>query len=115
MTQINEETGYELIRRLLKNASDYSADVIVTACPMCQLNLDAYQPQVNRMFRTRFRLPVLYFTQIMGLAFGLNLKESGFGSEIVSPRAMLKKIGQEVKKEEPRKIERRSAKALPMP
>ncbi|NJP06873.1 MAG: disulfide reductase [Chloroflexaceae bacterium] len=38
MTQISQEVAFELIRRLLKNASDYEADVIVTLCPMCQLN-----------------------------------------------------------------------------
>jgi heterodisulfide reductase subunit B len=114
MTQISEETAYELIRRLLQNASDYEADAIVTLCPMCQLNLDAYQPQVNRMFGTHYNIPALYFTQMMALAFGLGEKEAGFGSEIVSPAAALRKIGQE---EEPqqRAPKRRDKTALPMP
>jgi heterodisulfide reductase subunit B len=43
MTQISEPVALDLIRRLLKNAVDYEADVIVTLCPMCQLNLDAYR------------------------------------------------------------------------
>jgi heterodisulfide reductase subunit B len=114
MTQISEETAYELIRRLLHNAAEYDADMIVTLCPMCHLNLDAYQPQVNRMFGTDFNIPVTYFTQMMGLAFGLAEKDLGFGDAIVSARAALSKIGQEaalVKK--PR--ERRDKKALPMP
>ena len=72
MTQISAETAYELIRRLLQmRRSEYEADCIVTVCPMCQLNLDAYQSQVNRHFGTDFRLPVLYFTQMIGLALGL--------------------------------------------
>jgi heterodisulfide reductase subunit B len=114
MTQISEEVAYELIRRILHNAADYEADLIVTLCPMCQLNLDAYQPQVNRMFGTSYNLPVLFFTQLMGLAFGLDAREVGIGSEIVSARAALAKIGQE---EEPgqRTPARRDKKALPMP
>jgi heterodisulfide reductase subunit B len=112
MTQISDDTAYELIRRLLHNATEYQADAIVTVCPMCQLNLDAYQPQVNRMFGTNFNIPVLYFTQMMALAFGLSEKEAGFGTEIVSPKAALAKIGQEVEK--PKK-QRRDKKALPMP
>jgi heterodisulfide reductase subunit B len=81
---------------------------------MCQLNLDAYQSQVNQMFDTHFDLPVLYFTQLMGLAFGLDAKELGIGSEIVSARAALAKIGQEEmpKRREPK---RRDKRALPMP
>jgi heterodisulfide reductase subunit B len=113
MTQISEETAYELIRRLLQNASDYEADAIVTLCPMCQLNLDAYQPQVNRMFGTHYNIPALYFTQMMALAFGLGEKEAGFGSEIVSPAAALRKIGQEEPQQ--RAPKRRDKTALPMP
>ena len=70
MTQISEGTGFELIRRLVKGAADYHADMIVTVCPMCQLNLDAFQGAMNRYFKTAYHVPVLYFTQMMGLAFG---------------------------------------------
>jgi heterodisulfide reductase subunit B len=38
---------------------------------MCQLNLDAYQGETNRHFGTDFRVPVVFFTQLMGLAFGI--------------------------------------------
>ncbi len=113
MTQISEETAYELLRRILANADEYKADAIVTLCPMCQLNLDAYQPQVNRMFSMAFDLPVLFFTQMMGLAFGIAPEELGFGLEIVPARTALSKIGREEEKEAaPRK---RDKKALPMP
>ncbi len=114
MTQISETTAYEMIRRLLDNADDYKADLIVTLCPMCQLNLDAYQPQVNRAFGTSYNLPVLFFTQLMGLAFGLEPKEIGLGSEIINSKPALANIGRD---ETPvdRKPARRDKKALPMP
>ncbi len=114
MTQISEDTAYELIRRILHNADDYAADLIVTLCPMCQLNLDAYQPQVNRHFATSFQMPILFFTQLMGLAFGFEAKALGIGTEIVSAQAALDKIGTE---QEPpsRTPARRDKKALPMP
>jgi heterodisulfide reductase subunit B len=76
MTQIKEHTALEIIRRLLKNAADYDADAIVTLCPMCQLNLDAYQENVNKHFGTNYKIPILYFTQLIGLAFGLSAKET---------------------------------------
>ena len=114
MTQISEETAYELIRQIVHNADEYAADVIVTLCPMCQLNLDAYQPQVNRMFGTDYNLPVVYFTQMIGLAFGYTPEELGFGTEIVSVSGALKKIGQEAE-EEVYRPKKRDKNALPMP
>lgn len=100
MTQISENTALELIRRLLKSASDYRADVIATLCPMCQLNLDAYQYTVNKYFDTDYHIPILYFTQILGLAFGKPPKELGIGREIVDAGPALARIGVEMPAEE---------------
>ncbi|MDH3942505.1 MAG: CoB--CoM heterodisulfide reductase iron-sulfur subunit B family protein [Anaerolineae bacterium] len=113
MTQISEPTALEMIRRLLKNASDYQSDAIVTLCPMCQLNLDAFQQSVNRHFGTEYNIPVLYFTQVMGLAFGISPEELGFGSEFVSAKPLLKKIGKKPPKKP--KAKKRKKEALPMP
>lgn len=114
MTQISEDVALELIRRLVHNAAEYDADMIVTLCPMCQLNLDAYQGQVNSHFNTGYRLPVLFFTQLMGLAFGMKPGDLDIGSEIVPADAALAKIGQEAETR-PRRAERRDKNALPMP
>lgn len=113
MTQIKEHTALEIIRRLLKNAADYNADAIVTLCPMCQLNLDAYQDNVNKHFGTNYNIPILYFTQMVGLAFGLPAKKLGFGREFVDARPALAKIG--VAPPPAAKKARPSEKALPMP
>jgi heterodisulfide reductase subunit B len=115
MTQISADTAYELIRRLLHNAGEYEADLIVTACPMCQLNLDAYQAQVNRHFGTAFHLPVLYFTQMIGLAMGMAPADLGIGREVVSAAAALRKIGQAAPAAPAAPRRKRDDKALPMP
>lgn len=115
MTQISEETAYELIRRLHQNARDYGADAIVTLCPMCQLNLDAYQSEVNRMFGTDFNMPVLFFTQLIGLAFGLGEQELGLGSEITPAAPALSKIGTVEEPKERARPKRQDKQALPMP
>lgn len=112
MTQISEDTGLELIRRILQNAADAEADVLAVLCPMCQLNMDMYQSQVNRAFGTNYSIPVLYFTQLMGLAMGFDKKQVHIGKELVSAEAALKKIGQ---KPEAKKKPRRDKNALPMP
>jgi heterodisulfide reductase subunit B len=115
MTQISADTAYELIRRLLKNADEYEADAIVTLCPICQLNLDAYQGNVNRHFGTNFNLPVLFFTQVIGLAMEIDPKELGIGKEIVSAASALGKIGAEVEETQKPRRRRRDDKSLPMP
>jgi heterodisulfide reductase subunit B len=115
MTQISQSTGLELIRQLLQNAAEYEADVIVTLCPMCQLNLDAYQGDVNRFFKTKYHIPVLYFTQMMGLAFGLSAGELGIGKELVDARSALAKIGVEVPEPELPKKKKPTKEELPMP
>ena len=80
----NREAALSMIRNLLQNAVDNGAEVIATACPMCQVNLECYQQQVNQEFGTRFNVPVVYFTQLIGLAFGVASKKLGIGKEIVA-------------------------------
>jgi heterodisulfide reductase subunit B len=114
MTQISQSTGLELIRQLLQNAAENQADAIVTLCPMCQLNLDAYQNDVNKFFKTNYHIPVLYFTQMMGLAFDIPAAELGIGKEFVDARPALAKIGVEAPvPETPKK--KPAKEALPMP
>ncbi len=95
MTQISEDTALELLRRLLKGAADYDTDVMAALCPMCQLNLDGYQDAVNRHFKVNYHIPILYFTQLLGLALGLSDAEVGLGQEFVDARPALARIGAE--------------------
>jgi heterodisulfide reductase subunit B len=89
MTQISEPEAFRLIRRLLQSAALYKADMILCMCPMCQLNLDAYQAKVNSHFGLNFNVPIIFFTQLLGVAFGLDLKKLGFGKEIVAAEPIL--------------------------
>ncbi len=90
MTQISEPEAFELIRRLLQSADEYQADVILCMCPMCQLNLDAYQGRVNGHFGTSFKLPIVFFTQLLGVALGIEMKKLGFGKELVSAEPVIR-------------------------
>jgi heterodisulfide reductase subunit B len=85
-----------MIRRLVDAADRREADLLVTVCPMCQMNIDAYQGEMNHHFRTSYHLPILFFTQLVGLAFGLEAKALGIGTEIVSADRALGRIGIEV-------------------
>ena len=116
MTQIGPETAFELIRRLISSADHYEADLMATLCPMCQMNVDAYQGEMNRFFGTSYHMPIIFFTQLMGLAFGMDAKQLGFGMELVSAKKALNKVG--VEAPEPVEVapaKPRKANGLPMP
>jgi heterodisulfide reductase subunit B len=82
----------ELSRKILKNAKGVGADAIVVACPLCHVNLDARQKQIEEEFKENFHLPIIYFTQLMGLAFGLKSEELGLDKHFIDPSPLLKKI-----------------------
>jgi len=116
MTQIGPETAFELIRRLVADADDRGAHLMATVCPMCQMNIDAYQNEMNHFFDTDYHMPVLFFTQLMGLAFGREPEELGIGTELVSSREALANIGVEVPvPQEPAVPRRKKDEGLPMP
>jgi heterodisulfide reductase subunit B len=70
------DAGLRLTYILLKEAIQRGADVIATICPLCQFNLDAYHDQIDRRWGAT-RIPTVYFTQLMGLAFGLPARQLG--------------------------------------
>ncbi|MEW6307711.1 MAG: CoB--CoM heterodisulfide reductase iron-sulfur subunit B family protein [Bacillota bacterium] len=67
----------KLSRDILEAAREAGADCIATACPLCQTNLDMRQPKALKMFKLNYRLPVFFFTQLLGLGFGLGPGELG--------------------------------------
>jgi heterodisulfide reductase subunit B len=89
MNQVAPKMGLELIRRLISEAERREAAMMVTVCPMCQINIDAYQGEMNAMFHTKHRMPIVFFTQLMGVAFGLEPKKVGVGREVTNARKAL--------------------------
>jgi len=61
---------------LLKEAIKRGADVIATVCPLCQFNLDGYHDKIEAKWES-VRIPTVYFTQLLGLAFGLSARQLG--------------------------------------
>ncbi len=62
-----------LVRAILKSAQ--GADAIVTVCPMCQMNLEAYQQRISKLANEKLHMTILYLPQLLGLAMGLSEKE----------------------------------------
>lgn len=79
-----EDVALGLINKLLNSAVSGGAECIVTVCPLCQTNLDVYQGKVNKKFKKNYNIPVLFFTQLLGLAMGVGAKELGIEKGIVS-------------------------------
>jgi heterodisulfide reductase subunit B len=89
LTLSEESRVLGLMRSILQSATESGAQCLVTPCPLCQTNLDAYQSRVNARFRTDYKLPVLFITQLIGLALGVDYKALGLNTNIVSPREVL--------------------------
>jgi heterodisulfide reductase subunit B len=83
LTGTREELGLRMTKNILLCAAQNDAQCLVTCCPLCHINLDAFQPRINRLFQKKINMPVLHFTQVMGLALGLGVKEMGLNKTIV--------------------------------
>ena len=80
----NRKAALDMVYQLLRDAEQRNADVIATTCPMCNVNVEVYQRNVNREYGTNFSIPAVYFTQLIGLAMGVEPKKLGIGKEMVS-------------------------------
>ncbi|MDO5537440.1 MAG: CoB--CoM heterodisulfide reductase iron-sulfur subunit B family protein [Desulfovibrionaceae bacterium] len=78
--------------RILELATRMEADCIAVCCPLCQMNLDLRQKQAASQMETTFDMPVLYYTQLMGIAFGLSEQELGLEKLIVPADRVVAKI-----------------------
>lgn len=87
-----EEAAAETLIRILRNAKESGADFVVALCPLCHLMLDANQPLLEKKFGEEIGLPILYVTQMAGLALGLDAEELGLSMNSVSTRPVLEKL-----------------------
>lgn len=85
---------HKLSGKLLEAGRDVGADAFVTACPLCQMNLDLRQRQINAALHENFKIPVFYYTQLLGYALGIDRAELGFEKLCVDPRLALGRIKQ---------------------
>ncbi len=79
------EKSQKLIHEIVESAYDHGADMIVTPCPLCQANVEVYQSEINRKQGTKFNMPVMYYSQLMSVAYGASVKEAGLNQHIIAP------------------------------
>ena len=82
-----------LVGKILRIAKECGAECIVVACPLCHSNLDMRQVEAADALGMELNLPVLYFTQVLGLALGLSPKALGLNKAITDPRPLLRTKG----------------------
>ncbi len=87
------DTTLAMSAKVLDYAIKSGADMIVTACPLCQQNLDMQQSTINKKFGTNHKIPVTYFTQLMAYAFGMSDKEAAMHKNFTSYQSALAKLG----------------------
>jgi heterodisulfide reductase subunit B len=92
LTGTVEEVGRRLVYIILHEAKRSKADVMVTVCPLCQLNLEAHQGKMKSQYGEEISIPIPYFTQLIGLAMGLPEKAVGLDKLLVPLRM---EIGEE--------------------
>ena len=77
------DVALELNKNILECAHENGADLVLTTCPLCQINLEGYQGKIKKKFKTDFNLPVMFFTQALGLALGGTPKELGLERNLI--------------------------------
>jgi heterodisulfide reductase subunit B len=80
----------KLSQDIVEHAQAVGADAIIVACPLCQSNLDGRQMQMKTLER---QTPIIYVTQLMALAFGLDEKATCFKRNMVDPFPILREKG----------------------
>ncbi len=85
--------AFQMAGKHIQEAIAAGADCLVTPCPLCHLNLDSRQPEVERVIGQKLGLPVLHLPQLVALALGVSPEKLGLNNHVVSTRSVLEKLG----------------------
>lgn len=77
------EKSQKQIRDIVESAYDNGAEMIVTPCPLCQANVEVYQSEINKKQGTKFNMPVLYYSQLLTIAYGGSAKDAGLDGQVI--------------------------------
>ncbi|MEN8176212.1 MAG: CoB--CoM heterodisulfide reductase iron-sulfur subunit B family protein [Pseudomonadota bacterium] len=82
------EKSQEMIKGIIESAYDHGADMIVTPCPVCQMNVEVYQDQINDTYGTKFKMPVVYYSTLMSVAFGRSAKDAALDGQVIPAKKL---------------------------
>jgi heterodisulfide reductase subunit B len=89
---VDEKTSLSVAREKLDDIKDAGADIINLICPFCSVMYDSNQKGIETQFNVAYNLPVLYLTQILGLAMGMDRKDLGLNLNVVKTKDVLAKF-----------------------
>lgn len=92
MVTARPDVGNRMLYRVLQNAKECGAECIVTACPLCMLNLDMRQAAIEKEYNTKFDLPVYYVTELLAIACGDDPKTVGIDKHFVEANRYLNEV-----------------------
>jgi len=90
---VNEEVPFWIAKEKLDHVRAVRAQALVTVCPSCHMMYDFNQPRIERAFNSEIGMPVLHYTQLLGLAMGFAPGELGLDELRVKPTDLLSAIG----------------------
>lgn len=76
------------IRDIVESAYDHGAEIIVTPYRLYQANVEIYRSEINIKQGTKFAMPVVYYSQLMTIAYGGSLKQAGLNGHIIQPEKL---------------------------
>jgi heterodisulfide reductase subunit B len=82
------DKAQEMIKGILEAAYDHGADMLVTPCPVCQMNTEVYQNQINNTYSTKFKIPVVYYSTLMSVAFGRSYKDAALDGQVIPAKQL---------------------------
>ncbi len=88
----DDETGLVLMARIMKDAVSRGANCFVVTCPMCQMNMDAYQDKFCEKHGIPERLPVFFITEMIGLAMGISVADLQIDRHFIDCSTLLKEL-----------------------
>ncbi len=86
------DIAFEMARKILDTAKSAGADCIALACPLCGMMLDGKQADIEKALHVEIDMPVVYITQLLGLALGIDAKELGLNKNAVDTKDILGKV-----------------------
>ena len=89
---VNEEVPFQMAKEKLEHIRAVKAQALVTVCPYCHIMYDLNQPRIERAFDEKFGIPVLHYTQLLGLAMGFAPEELALNELRVKPTELLSQI-----------------------
>lgn len=87
-----QDVVFRLVGKLYQKALEAGANCIVVSCQMCQANLDMYQDKIGKELGTELYLPIIYFTELIGLAMGDRGVDTWLSRHFVDPRELVKRL-----------------------